>query len=189
MPSEAAAEAAFAASREPIATTSASAAVRMPGITFFTPMSAVDRIPQRTRRAPPSDDAPSTRSIPRTLRAMRDSDLTRVRAWTSLAHVCKRGSQTLRVDRVDAGQRSETVRRSNLGAIVRGLHEHGPLSRSELVADTGLTRSAIRSHVGELVASGFVTEAPAIRLGTPGRPSPLVKLEPASAAVLSLEIL
>jgi predicted NBD/HSP70 family sugar kinase len=95
----------------------------------------------------------------------------------------------LRVDRVDAGQRSETVRRSNLSAIVRGLHEHGPLSRSELVADTGLTRSAIRSHVGELVASGFVTEAPAIRLGTPGRPSPLVKLEPASAAVLSLEIL
>jgi predicted NBD/HSP70 family sugar kinase len=95
----------------------------------------------------------------------------------------------LRVDRTDAGQRSETVRRSNLSAIVRGLHEHGPLSRSELVADTGLTRSAIRSHVGELVTSGFVTEAPAPRLGTPGRPSPLVQLQPAGAAVLSLEIL
>ena len=95
----------------------------------------------------------------------------------------------MRVDRVDTGQRSETVRRSNLSAIVRGLHEHGALSRSELVADTGLTRSAIRSHVGELVAAGFVTEAPAVRLGTPGRPSPLVRLQSGAAAVLSLEIL
>ena len=47
------------------------------------------------------------------------------------------------------GQRSETVRRSNLSAIVRALHDDGPLSRSELVALTGLTRSAIRGLVGE----------------------------------------
>ena len=32
------------------------------------------------------------------------------------------------------GQRSETVRRSNLSAIVRAVHLRGPLSRSELVA-------------------------------------------------------
>lgn len=93
------------------------------------------------------------------------------------------------VDGSDIGQRSETVRRANLSAIVRGLHERGPLSRSDLVAATGLTRSAIRSLVGELAAAGFVTEAPAVRLGTPGRPSPLVRLIPTSAAVLSLEIL
>ena len=43
----------------------------------------------------------------------------------------------MRVGRVDIGQRSETVRRANLSAIVRGLHERGPLSRSELVAPTG----------------------------------------------------
>ena len=54
------------------------------------------------------------------------------------------------VDGSDIGQRSETVRRANLSAIVRGLHERGPLSRSDLVASTGLTRSAIRSLVGEL---------------------------------------
>ena len=93
------------------------------------------------------------------------------------------------VDGSDIGQRSETVRRANLSAIVRGLHERGPLSRSDLVAATGLTRSAIRSLVGELAAAGFVTEAPAVRLGTPGRPSPLVRLIPTGAAVLSLEIL
>ena len=93
------------------------------------------------------------------------------------------------VDGSDIGQRSETVRRANLSAIVRGLHERGPLSRSDLVASTGLTRSAIRSLVGELAVAGFVTEAPAVRLGTPGRPSPLVRLVPTGAAVLSLEIL
>ena len=52
----------------------------------------------------------------------------------------------------EIGQRSETVRRANLTAIVRELHAHGPLSRSELVARTGLTRSAIRGLIGELVA-------------------------------------
>jgi predicted NBD/HSP70 family sugar kinase len=107
----------------------------------------------------------------------------------SLAHVCKKGSQTLRVGRVDVGQRSETVHRANLSAIVRDLHERGPLSRSELVAATGLTRSAIRALVGELAAAGLVFEERPIPLGTPGRPSPLVRLNPDGAAVLSLEIL
>jgi predicted NBD/HSP70 family sugar kinase len=95
----------------------------------------------------------------------------------------------LLVDGPDIGQRSETVRRANLSAIVRGLHERGPLSRSDLVAATGLTRSAIRSLVGELASAGFVTEGGAVRLGTPGRPSPLVRLETTSAGVLCLEIL
>ena len=95
----------------------------------------------------------------------------------------------MRVGRVDVGQRSETVHRANLSAIVRGLHEQGPQSRSELVAATGLTRSAIRALVGELAAAGLVTEDDAVRLGTPGRPSPLVRLNATGAVVLSLEIL
>jgi predicted NBD/HSP70 family sugar kinase len=95
----------------------------------------------------------------------------------------------LLVDGSDIGQRSETVRRANLSAIVRGLHEGGPLSRSDLVAATGLTRSAIRSLVGELASAGFVTEEGAVRLGTPGRPSPLVRIVPEGATVLALEVL
>lgn len=94
----------------------------------------------------------------------------------------------MQVDGSDIGQRSETVRRANLSAIVSGLHERGPLSRSDLVAATGLTRSAIRGLVGELVAAGLASEEPAIRLGTPGRPSPVVRLNPGSAVVLALEI-
>jgi predicted NBD/HSP70 family sugar kinase len=88
----------------------------------------------------------------------------------------------------EVGQRSETVRRANLSAIVRELHEHGPLTRSELVSRTGLTRSAIRGLIGELTAAGFVTEERSTGQGTPGRPSPVVRLSPARAIALALEI-
>jgi predicted NBD/HSP70 family sugar kinase len=90
--------------------------------------------------------------------------------------------------RHELGQRSETVRRSNLSAIVRELHTDGPLSRSELVARTGLTRSAIRGLIGQLADAGLIVEERASSLGAPGRPSPLVHLQPESAVVLALEI-
>jgi predicted NBD/HSP70 family sugar kinase len=86
------------------------------------------------------------------------------------------------------GQRSETVRRANLSAIARELHVRGALSRSELVARTGLTRSAIRGLIGEFIAAGLVTEERSEPGGLPGRPSPLVRPRPESAAVLALEI-
>ncbi|MDP9484004.1 MAG: ROK family protein, partial [Chloroflexota bacterium] len=90
--------------------------------------------------------------------------------------------------RDEIGQRSETVRRANLSAIVREVHARGPLSRSELVARTGLTRSAIRGLIGELVVGGLVTEGRAAPLGTPGRPSPLVCPDPDGATVMALDI-
>ena len=90
--------------------------------------------------------------------------------------------------RGDSGQRSESVRRANLSALVQVLHAEGPLSRSELGERTGLTRSGIRRLVGDLVAAGLVAEAPGESLGLPGRPSPLVRLEPERAVVLALEI-
>lgn len=86
------------------------------------------------------------------------------------------------------GQRSETVRRANLSAIVRGLHVRGPLSRSELGVLTGLTRSAIRGLIRELVEAGLVTEERSAPAGIPGRPSPIVTPDPRSAVVLALEV-
>jgi predicted NBD/HSP70 family sugar kinase len=86
------------------------------------------------------------------------------------------------------GQRSETVRRANLSAIVRELHVSGARSRSELVAGTGLTRSAIRGLIGEFVDAGLASEVRATPLGGPGRPSPLVRPNPESAVVLALEV-
>lgn len=90
--------------------------------------------------------------------------------------------------RDELGHRSETVRRANLSAIVRALHVSGPLSRSDLVSRTGLTRSAIRALIGELVAGDLAIEGPAALDGTPGRPSPLVRPDPHGATVIALEI-
>ncbi len=86
------------------------------------------------------------------------------------------------------GQRSETVRRANLSAIVRELHVSGALSRSELVARTGLTRGGIRALIAELVAGSLATEERSAPTGIPGRPSPLVRPNPNGAVVLALEI-
>ena len=94
----------------------------------------------------------------------------------------------MQAGRLDLGLRSETVRRANLSAIVRGLHEHGPLSRSDLVVQTGLTRSAIRGLVGQLTDNGLASEDREVRLGTPGRPSPLVRLNPEAATVLAFDV-
>ena len=94
----------------------------------------------------------------------------------------------MRPYRVELGQRSETVRRANLSAIVRALHEDGPQSRSDLVARTGLTRSAIRALVGELTSAGLATEARVIHRGRPGRPSPEVSLVPESAVAVAFSI-
>jgi predicted NBD/HSP70 family sugar kinase len=92
------------------------------------------------------------------------------------------------IGRDELGHRSETVRRANLSAIVRELHVSGPSSRSELVTRTGLTRSAIRGLIGELVAGDLAIEGPAALDGTPGRPSPVVRPDPHGAIVLALEI-
>ena len=52
----------------------------------------------------------------------------------------------------------------------------GPTSRSELVARTGLTRSAIRGLVGELAAAGLVAEE---RAASAGHAGPAVARRPA----------
>jgi predicted NBD/HSP70 family sugar kinase len=56
------------------------------------------------------------------------------------------------------------------------------------VTRTGLTRSAIRGLIGELVEGRLAIEGPAALDGTPGRPSPLVRPDPHGAVVLALEI-
>ena len=90
--------------------------------------------------------------------------------------------------RTDVGQRSETVRRANLSAIVREAARPRSGVALQLVARTGLTRSAIRGLIGELALAGIVSENEPARLGTPGRPSPVVRPQSAGAVVLALEI-
>ena len=71
---------------------------------------------------------------------------------------------------------------------MRELHTHGPLSRSDLVERTGLTRSTIRVLIGELAQAGLVRERSGSPVGVPGRPSAFVRLNPNEPLVLALEI-
>jgi len=65
-----------------------------------------------------------------------------------------------------------TVRRANLGVVLRHIAANGSCSRADVAAGTGLTRGTVSSLVAELVALDFVREngeAPAPRgVGRPG---------------------
>ncbi|HUS44260.1 MAG TPA: ROK family transcriptional regulator [Ilumatobacteraceae bacterium] len=80
------------------------------------------------------------------------------------------------------------MRQANLAAVLDRLRRGGPVSRSGLVAATGLTRSAIGGLVKELVELGLVEEETALPDGSPGRPSPVVRVDPDSLGALAVEI-
>jgi predicted NBD/HSP70 family sugar kinase len=79
------------------------------------------------------------------------------------------------------------LRRANLALVLDELRRRGPSSRSQLVAATGLTRSAIAGLVGELEALGLAVERPSSPDGRPGRPSPVVRVSD-RCVVLAIEI-
>jgi predicted NBD/HSP70 family sugar kinase len=86
------------------------------------------------------------------------------------------------------GAGAEELRRHNLSALLAHVHLHGPTSRSDLATVTGLNRSTIADHVGELSASGLVVEQRTPTTVGPGRPSPIVAIKPEGAVVLALEV-
>ncbi|EPD86502.1 hypothetical protein HMPREF1529_00554 [Microbacterium sp. oral taxon 186 str. F0373] len=82
-----------------------------------------------------------------------------------------------------AATSNATLRGNNLALVSTLVHRSGPLSRAELTAQTGLSRSAIAGLIGELVDLGWVTEEAPAPSGRIGRPSPIVMPGRAYAAV------
>jgi predicted NBD/HSP70 family sugar kinase len=78
-----------------------------------------------------------------------------------------------------AGPSQEEIRRLNLGALLRYVHVRGPTSRAELTANLGLNRSTIGALTADLVAAGLVREELPRDHGRAGRPSLVVRPEPA----------
>jgi predicted NBD/HSP70 family sugar kinase len=93
-----------------------------------------------------------------------------------------------RVQPMTAAARTPQLRRSNLALVLDQLRRRGSCSRSELVAATGLTRSAIAGLVGELETLGLVVEKAPARDGRPGRPSPVVQVDDRCVEALAIEI-
>lgn len=88
--------------------------------------------------------------------------------------------------RISLAASQDEVRRYNLAAVLRRLHLGGAVSRSELVALTGLNRSTVGALVNELAEQGLVVEEPGAS-GTVGRPSLVVAPQPRSAIVLAFD--
>ena len=84
--------------------------------------------------------------------------------------------------------RAASMRRVNLSTVLDVVRFGGAVSRSGLVASTGLTRSAIAGIVGELERIGLVVEDAAVSDGRPGRPSLVVRVDPDRVGVLAIEI-
>ncbi len=86
------------------------------------------------------------------------------------------------------GAAADSLRRHNLATVLSRLHLAGPLSRSELAAETGLNRSTIRGLIGALSEEGLVTEDPGLPSSGPGRPSAVARVRPEGAIVLAVEM-
>lgn len=82
---------------------------------------------------------------------------------------------------------NDDVKRHNLARVLRYLHEDGELSRSELVARTGLNRSTVGALVSDLVITGIVEEVPGSG-GSVGRPSLVVRTRESSAFVIAFDL-
>jgi predicted NBD/HSP70 family sugar kinase len=88
--------------------------------------------------------------------------------------------------RAPANQRS--VRRHNLGIVLRHIAERGPRSRAAIAQETGLNKTTVSSLVGELLEFGLVRETEVELRGTVGRPALPVELSGGRVAGLGLEI-
>lgn len=86
-----------------------------------------------------------------------------------------------------AGATQDEVRRHNLAALARFLHDHGSTSRSELVSHTGLNRSTVGGLISDLVGAGLVRETEPVGRGV-GRPSFGVEPVRERAYVLAIDL-
>ena len=84
--------------------------------------------------------------------------------------------------------RPPSVRRHNLGLVLRHLRNQGPMSRAQLAAATGLTKATVSSLVNELIDGGLVAEPGVRARGEFGRPGSVLAVNAAGCAGLGLEV-
>src|SRR3712207_2674062 len=80
-----------------------------------------------------------------------------------------------------------SLRRANLGLVLRSLRDEGPRSRARLAADLGLNKATVSSLVGELIERGLAREGSPER-GAVGRPGTVVEVNGGGAFGVGAEI-
>lgn len=81
-----------------------------------------------------------------------------------------------------------SMRRANMGLILRHLRDRGGRSRARLAAETGLSKATMSTLIADLVDRGLVLEGEPDRAGAVGRPGLTVRLDGRRVCGLGLEI-
>ncbi|HEV7188405.1 MAG TPA: ROK family transcriptional regulator [Blastococcus sp.] len=81
-----------------------------------------------------------------------------------------------------------TVRRSNLGLVLRHLRDAGSRSRARIAQETGLNKATVSSLVAELTDRGLVSAGDVDRAGSVGRPGLIVHLDGAAVCGIGVEL-
>ena len=85
---------------------------------------------------------------------------------------------------------SDSVRRQNRGLVLGALRMQGPLSRTALAANTGLSHASITAITHDMVAQGIIADLPSEKPDTRsrGRPATLVGFSRKAATAALFEI-
>ena len=87
------------------------------------------------------------------------------------------------------GVRQDTLRRHNLGLVLREVLEAPiPPSRADVAVRTGLTRATVSALVDRLIAAGMLTELPPVTSRRAGRPAVPLVAAGGTFAAIGLEI-
>ncbi len=81
-----------------------------------------------------------------------------------------------------------SMRRGNMGLILRHLRDSGGRSRARLAAETGLSKATMSTLIADLVERGLVVEGQPYRAGAVGRPGLTVSLDGRRVCGLGVEI-
>ena len=81
-----------------------------------------------------------------------------------------------------------TVRRNNLGVVLRHVRDAGPRSRARIAQDTGLNKATVSSLVSELADRRLITAGDVDRAGSVGRPGLIVHLDGRSVCGIGVEL-
>jgi predicted NBD/HSP70 family sugar kinase len=81
-----------------------------------------------------------------------------------------------------------TVRRSNLGLVLRHLRDSGSRSRARIAQDTGLNKATVSSLIAELTDRRLVSAGDIDRAGSVGRPGLIVHLDGTTVCGIGVEL-
>jgi predicted NBD/HSP70 family sugar kinase len=81
-----------------------------------------------------------------------------------------------------------TIRRNNLGLVLRHLRDAGPRSRARIAQETGLNKATVSSLVAELADRGLISAGDVDRAGAVGRPGLLVHLDGRGVCGIGVEL-